>query len=232
MGQEHRVNRSDRRAQRRMTQMPHPAGNNSTPPTAGAILAGGLARRLGGGDKALRLVGGRTVLARLIDRLAPQVAHLIINANDDPARFDAGLPIVPDSLLGHPGPLAGVLAVLEWTARTVPAIEWVVTVPGDTPFLPPDLVQRLHAARRRETAALACAGSLGRTHPVIALWPVSIRDELRTAIADQGIRAVNQFTARHSCAVEQWAAAPVDPFFNVNTPEDLTEAERLAAIHP
>jgi molybdopterin-guanine dinucleotide biosynthesis protein A len=203
------------------------------PPTVGAILAGGLARRMGGGDKSLHLVGGRTVLARLTDRLAPHVTRLIINANDDPGRFQGlDVPIVPDGLPDHPGPLAGVLAALEWTAATEPAIEWVVTVPGDAPFLPADLVPRLHAARRRGNAVFACAGSLGRTHPVVALWPVLIRNELRTAVAVGGIRRIDRFTGRHSCAVEQWDTDPVDPFFNVNTPEDLIEADRLVAIHP
>jgi molybdopterin-guanine dinucleotide biosynthesis protein A len=203
------------------------------PPTLGAILAGGLARRLGGGDKCLRTVGGRTVLARLVDRLAPRVTRLIINANDDPRRFDGlGLPVVSDCLPDHPGPLAGVLTVLEWIAAADPAIEWVVTVPGDVPFLPPDLVARLHAARLRETAILACAGSPGRTHPVVGLWPVSIRHDLRDAVADQGIRGIDRFTGRYSRAVENWATEPADPFFNVNTPEDLAEADRLVAIHP
>ena len=209
------------------------AGPPTFPPTVGAILAGGLARRLGGGDKSLRLVGGRTVLARLAERLAPCVTRLIINANDDPGRFEAfGLPVVADCLPDHPGPLAGVLTALEWIASTDPAIEWVVTVPGDTPFLPPDLVPRLHAARRREMAVLACASSHGRTHPVAGLWPVSIRDELRAAVVDQGVRRAGGFTGRYSCAVEAWGTEPVDPFFNVNTPEDLAEADRLAAIHP
>jgi molybdopterin-guanine dinucleotide biosynthesis protein A len=205
----------------------------TVPPTLGAILAGGLARRLGGGDKSLRVVGGRTVLARLVARLAPSVSRLIINANDDPRRFEAlGLPVVADCLPDHPGPLAGVLTALEWIAEVDPAIEWVVSVPGDAPFLPPDLVPRLHAARLRERAVLACAGSLDRTHPVVGLWPVSIRHELRSAVADEGIRRIDRFTGRYACAVEQWAAEPVDPFFNVNTPEDLAEADRLIGIHP
>jgi molybdenum cofactor guanylyltransferase len=203
------------------------------PPTLGAILAGGLARRLGGGDKSLRIVGGRTVLARLVDRLAPGVSRLIINANDDPRRFEGlGLPVVADCLPDHPGPLAGVLTALEWIAAADPAIEWVVTVPGDAPFLPHDLVSRLHAARLREQAVMACAGSLDRTHPVVGLWPVSIRRELRVAVADEGIRRIDRFTGRYACAVEQWEVEPVDPFFNVNTPEDLAEADRLIAIHP
>ena len=205
----------------------------AVPPTIGAILAGGLARRLGGGDKVLRTIGGRSVLARLIERLSPHVARMVINANADPHRFEEfGLPIVADSLPDNPGPLAGVLAALEWSARSDPSIEWVVTVPGDAPFVPADLVRRLHVARHREGAILACAASLGRTHPVVALWPVSIRGELRSAVADEGIRRIDRFTGRYSCAVEQWAADPVDPFFNVNTPEDLTEADRLVALHP
>lgn len=203
------------------------------PPTLGAILAGGLARRLGGGDKGLRTVGGRTVLARLIDRLAPQVTRLVLNANDDPQRFAAlGLPVVADSLPDHPGPLAGVLAALEWTAAADPAIEWVVTVPGDAPFVPRDLIARLHAGRQHNGAVFACAASQERTHPVIALWPVSIRDELRNAVAGQGIRRVDRFTQRYGCATVDWPTTQVDPFFNVNTPEDLAEADRLVAIHP
>jgi molybdopterin-guanine dinucleotide biosynthesis protein A len=207
--------------------------NAAIPPTVGAILAGGLARRLGGGDKALRMVGGRTVLARLIERMASQVARWILNANDDPGRFGAlGLPVVADSLPDHPGPLAGVLAALDWAARSEPAIEWVVTVPGDAPFLPRDLVARLHAGRLADNAAFACAASDDWTHPVIALWPVSVRAELRSAVADHGVRKIDLFTQRYPCAAVDWPTKPVDPFFNVNTPEDLAEADRLVAIHP
>jgi molybdopterin-guanine dinucleotide biosynthesis protein A len=202
-------------------------------PTVGAILAGGLARRLGGGDKTLRLVGGQTVLTRLIERLRPDVTRLIINANDDPERFAVhGLPIVADSLPDHPGPLAGVLAALDWTAASEPSIAWVVTAPGDAPFLPKDLVTRLHEACRREGAQLACAGSLGRTHPVVALWPVSIRHELRQVLTERGIRRIDRFTEPYKRAVVEWNATPVDPFFNVNTPEDLAEADRLVRTWP
>jgi molybdopterin-guanine dinucleotide biosynthesis protein A len=203
------------------------------PPTVGAILAGGRARRLGGGDKALRKIGGRTILSRLVDRLTPQVTRLVVNANDDPRRFDEfGLPAVADSLPDHPGPLAGVLAALEWTALSEPEIQWVVTVPGDAPFIPRDLISRLHAGRYRDSAVFACAGSKGRTHPVVALWPLSIRDELRRAVAEEGVRKVGGFIQRHSCSVVQWGAEPVDPFFNVNTPEDLVEADGLVAVRP
>ncbi len=204
------------------------------PLTLGAILAGGLARRLGGGDKVLRTVGGQTVLNRLIDRLRPQVTRLILNANDDPRRFEGlGLPIVADSLPDHPGPLAGVLAALEAIAALpAPGIGWVVTVPGDAPFIPRDLVQRLHAERQRDGAVFACAASQGRTHPVAALWPVSLRKELRHAVVVDGIRKVDGFTRRHRCSVVHWPAEPVDPFFNVNTPDDLIEADRIVTFHP
>jgi molybdopterin-guanine dinucleotide biosynthesis protein A len=206
---------------------------DAIPPTIGAILAGGLARRLGGGDKALRTVGDRTVLAWLIDRLAPQVARLILNANADPGRFGAlGLPVVADSLPDFQGPLAGVLAALDWSAGSAPGIEWVVTVPGDTPFIPHDLVTRLHAGRQRSNAIMACAASQDRAHPVIGLWPVSVRDDMRSALTEHGVRRIDGFMQRYACAVVDWPAAPVDPFFNVNTPDDLAEANRLVRSHP
>ena len=211
------------------------AVRSDTPPTVVAILAGGLARRLGGGDKSLRTVAGRTVLDRLIERLTPQSSRLVLNANTDtggdPGRFGSlDLPIVPDDLPGNPGPLAGVLAVLDWTAATDPGAASVVTVPGDTPFLPLDLVRRLHDGRR--TARFACAASGGRTHPVIALWDVSLRTELRHALVVEGVRKVGAFTGRHLAVAVEWPAIPVDPFLNVNTPEDLSRANFLAGAHP
>ena len=197
-----------------------------TPPTLGVILAGGLARRLGGGDKALRDIGGRTVLARLVERMTPQVCGLVLNANGDPARFaDYGLPTVPDSLPDHPGPLAGVLAGLEWAAAQAPGVAWIVTVPGDAPFIPTDLVARLHAGRG--SATFACAASGGRTHPVAALWPVAAQDELRAALI-AGQRKMDAFAGPDRTAVVEWEVGDVDPFFNVNTPEDLAKA-RLSA---
>jgi molybdopterin-guanine dinucleotide biosynthesis protein A len=207
--------------------------DQTVPPTVGAILAGGLARRLGGGDKALRSVGGSTVLSRLLERVAPQVTRLILNANDNPRRFDGlGLPVVADTLPDHPGPLAGVLAALEWVALSAPEIEWVITVPGDAPFLPRDLVRRLHAARLRDGASFACAASGGQAHPVVGLWPVPFRHELRRAVADEGIRRVDAFTRLYPCPVVDWPTDLVDPFFNVNTPDDLAEADRLVTAHP
>jgi len=203
------------------------------PPTVGAILAGGLARRMGGGDKPLRAIGGRTALERIIDRLTPQVRRLILNANADPRRFEGfRLPVVADDLPDNPGPLAGVLAALDWTSITEPGIAWVVTAPGDAPFIPRDLVSRLHAGRLRNDATLVCAASHNRSHPVIALWPVSIKDELRHAVADQGLRKIEAFTERYRRATVEWPAATIDPFFNVNTPGDLAEADLLIASHP
>lgn len=206
---------------------------SDVPLTVGAILAGGLARRMGGGDKPLRAVGGRTSLARIVERLAAQTVRVILNANDDPRRFGAfGLPVVADSLPGRAGPLAGVLAALDWTATSMPEIGWVVSVPGDAPFVPRDLVTRLHAVRQSGGTRLACAASQGRTHPVIALWPVAIREALRRAVAEQGIRKVDRFTELAGCTAVDWPTRPVDPFFNVNTPEDLREADRLLALYP
>jgi molybdenum cofactor guanylyltransferase len=203
------------------------------PPTVGAILAGGLARRMGGGDKSLRSIGGRTALQRIIDRVTPQVRRVILNANADASRFDAfHLPIVADSLPDNPGPLAGVLAALDWAAGTDPNLAWVLTLPGDAPFIPRDLAARLHAVREGDDAMLACAASHNRAHPVIALWPVSIRDALRHAVADQGIRKIEAFTERYRRATVEWSVVPVDPFFNVNTLDDLAEANRIVARQP
>lgn len=201
--------------------------------TLGVILAGGLARRLGGGDKGLRQVGGQPVLQRLIDRFAPQVNRLILNANGDPARFTGfGLTVISDSLPDHPGPLAGVLAALDWAVSCAPGTEWVVTAPGDAPFLPRNLVSRLHAGRCLLGAEIACAASGGRTHPVAALWPVSLRRVLRQAVADDGLRKVQVFMDRYARANVEWPTVPVDLFFNINTSNDLAEADRLAADYP
>jgi len=199
-----------------------------TETTLGVVLAGGLALRMGGGDKTLRAVGGEAVLARLAARLLPQVTGLILNANGDPARFGGfGLPVAPDDVPDRPGPLAGVLAGLDWAARFAPDVHWIVTMPGDAPFLPEDLVARLHGGRGG--AVLACAASGGRTHPVAALWPVALRHDLRRALTEEGVRKVGAYLGRHGAAVVEWPVGRVDPFFNVNTPADLADADRLAA---
>lgn len=200
------------------------------PPTLGLILAGGLARRMGGGDKPLRDIGGRSMLARVIDRLAPQCDALVLNANGDAARFaETALPVVADSVADYPGPLAGILAGLDHAAAEHPEIRYVLSAPGDCPFLPRDLAARLHGARQKENAVLAVASSGGQGHPVVALWDVALRDALRDALMQEQ-RQVGRFLKRYPLAVVDWATAPLDPFFNANTAEDLTEAERLARI--
>jgi len=202
----------------------------SIPPTLGLILAGGLALRMGGTDKARIRIGGATILERILAGFAPQCRQLILNANDDPARFaDTNLPIVVDSVPGHAGPLAGILAGLDWAAMHAAGIEWIASVPSDCPFLPRDLVARLHRARGDAGTQLACAASAGRRHPVIGLWPAALREDLRRALVSEGVRKVELWTARHRVAVAEWPAAAFDPFFNVNTAEDAAEAERIAA---
>jgi molybdopterin-guanine dinucleotide biosynthesis protein A len=194
----------------------------------GAILAGGLARRMGGGDKALARVAGRPILSHVIERLAPQVDALILNANGDARRFaEFALPVVPDSVAGFPGPLAGVLAALEWTLAQRPNARFVMTAAGDTPFVPLDLVMRLTAAATAERADLAVAASGGRTHPVFGLWPVAAAPALRQAIVEEEIRKVDRFSARYRVATVAFDDATDDPFFNINAPDDLDEAERL-----
>jgi molybdopterin-guanine dinucleotide biosynthesis protein A len=203
--------------------------NAEIPATPGVLLAGGLARRMGGGDKPIREIGGRTILARVIDRLAPQCDGLILNANGDPARFKAfGLPVIADDIADFPGPLAGILAALDWTATNRPHVQWILSAAADCPFLPRDLVARLHRARTAENAQLAVAASAGQSHPVIGLWSVNLRDELRHALVIEDVRKVGRWTARYRLATVEWPATPLDPFFNANTMDDIAEAERLA----
>lgn len=198
--------------------------------TLGLVLAGGLARRMGGGDKTLMRIGGQTILQRVRDRLRLQTAEIVLNANGDPARFDfAGLKVIPDTLPDHPGPLAGILAGLEWAAAQRPDIAYLASVPGDCPFIPRDLVARLHAARIANDTPLACARSGEWRHPVAALWPVALRDDLRHALMQDGLRKVEDWTARHGIAIAEWPVTPADPFFNINTPDDARAAEMIAA---
>lgn len=206
---------------------------DGSPATLGVVLAGGLARRMGGGDKPARMVGGRTILERVVARMAPQCDGLVLNANGDPARFAIlELPVVPDDIEGHAGPLAGILAALDWMAAHKPKTEWLVTVAGDCPFLPRDLVVRLHQARVAQGRPLAVAASGGQAHHVIALWPVALRGELRHALVSEKLRPVKIWMARYRPAIAEWPVAPLDPFFNANTLADLDEAERLAALDP
>lgn len=220
-------------ARERMTDRAMTGAMAPYPATIGVLLAGGLARRMGGGDKSLRTVGGQTLLARSVTRLAPQCAELIVNANGDPARFmELELPVVPDSVEGFAGPLAGVLAALDWVRENRPGHDWVVSIPTDSPFLPRDLVAALHSARQRAKVPLACARSGEQTHPVVGLWPVSLAEHLRHALVVDDIRKIARWTALHGVAEAAWPDEPYDPFFNANRPDDLREAEDVLARWP
>jgi molybdopterin-guanine dinucleotide biosynthesis protein A len=208
-----------------------PATSRDGPPTPGVLLAGGLARRMGGGDKPMRRIGGRTILERVISRLKPQCDGLILNANGDPARFAAfGLPVIPDKVADFPGPLAGILAALDWVAANRPEISWVLSAAADCPFLPRDLLARLHQARAAEKAQLAVAASGGQSHPVIGLWSVGLREDLRHALVVEDIRKIDRWTGRYKLATVTWPTTPLDPFFNANTIDDIAEAERLSEL--
>ena len=197
----------------------------------GVILAGGLGLRMGGGDKCLRPVGGRRLIEHVIERLAPQCGGLALSANGDPARLaEFALPVLPDGLPGHPGPLAGVLAGLDWAAGQ--GAEAIVTAAADTPFVPADLVARLQG--EASASGLCLAGSAGpdgriRRHPTFGLWPVALRDDLRAALAE-GQRKVALWADGHGAGLARFESIPFDPFFNVNTPEDLATAERLMGM--
>lgn len=204
----------------------------SDPNTLGVILAGGLARRMGGADKTRIRIGEATILERALERLRPQCARLIINANDTARFVDTGLPVVADGVPDFLGPLAGILAALDFAAEQAPDIAWIVSAPSDCPFLPRDLVSRLHHARDHAGTMIACAASGGRRHPVIALWPVALREDLRRAVMQGGLRKVGEWSSRFTLAAAEWPIEPVDPFFNVNTADDVVEAERLAALFP
>ena len=184
------------------------------------ILAGGQSRRMGGGDKGLLRLGSGTVIGRVIDRMAAQVGQLAINANGDAARFSAyGLPVLPDPVPGQPGPLAGILAAIDWAIRLGAA--WVVTVPSDTPFVPHDLVARLLAT---QTGPVVIAATGDRIHPTCGLWSVGLRDDLAATLA-RGERKVRDFTDRHGAAIAAFDPGQPDPFFNINTPADLALAQ-------
>jgi molybdenum cofactor guanylyltransferase len=205
----------------------------AVPPTLGVVLAGGLARRMGGGDKARIRIAGTSILDRVLGRLAPQCSGVIINANGDPSRFaDAGVPVVADGVPDFAGPLAGILAGLDWASANAASRQWIASVPGDCPFLPKNLLERLHEARSAAGAALACASSGKRTHPVVGLWPLHLREDLRRALLGEGVRKIDLWTARHGVAVAQWPDTPIDPFFNVNTPDDAASAEEIARQFP
>jgi|TARA_R110002072_G_scaffold727_24_gene5392 molybdopterin-guanine dinucleotide biosynthesis protein A len=199
----------------------------------GVLLAGGLSRRMGGGDKSLQIIDGKPILDRVISRAAPQVDKLVLNVNGDASRFAAyDLPIAPDPIEGFAGPLAGVLAGMNWAADHLPNCQTIVTFATDAPFVPVDLVVCLKAEQEAQCATLACAASNGRNHPVFALWPLALRADLRKALLEEGVRKVDVFTARYSQAVVAWPTLPFDPFFNANRPEDLKQAEQVLRNAP
>lgn len=199
----------------------------------GLVLAGGLARRMGGGDKGLIQIGGQSILERVLGRLTPQCSRIIINANGDPSRFAfTGLPVVADDIPDFAGPLAGILAGLDWAAEHLPETQYVASAPGDCPFLPRELVQRLQDARDQEGKPLACAKSGDWRHPVVGLWPVALRADLRRALMEEQLHKIEVWTARHGVAIAEWADTPIDPFYNVNTPEDAATANAIAARNP
>jgi molybdopterin-guanine dinucleotide biosynthesis protein A len=193
---------------------------------AGVILAGGQGRRMGGADKALMPLFGRPLIAHAIERITPQVNRLAISANGDPARFQAfGLPVLPDPLPDFPGPLAGILAGLRWAAQAVPGARWLLSIPCDAPFLPHDLAKRLMQAAATEETRMALAVSRGRTHPVIALWPLEIADDLERALGQEGLRKAGAFVGHYSSAHVVFSDVDgQDPFLNLNSQEDLKSA--------
>lgn len=199
-------------------------------PVVGVLLAGGQSRRMGGGEKFMRPLGGRPILERVVERVRPQVPDLILNTGGDPERFASyGLPVVADVIEGFAGPLAGILTGLEWTAANVPEAPWVASFATDAPFLPEDLVERLMAAIAAEDADVACATSNGRIHPVFGVWPVRLKDALQRAMVDEEMRTINRWTDRYKVAHVDFACDPLDPFFNINRAENIAEAEILLA---
>jgi molybdopterin-guanine dinucleotide biosynthesis protein A len=206
-----------------------------TAPVVGILLAGGKSSRMGGGDKCMRPLGGRPILAHVIERLKPQVSDMIINANGELGRFARfRRPVVEDSIAGYAGPLAGVLAGLEWIRRNRPDSEYGVTVATDTPFFPTDLVQRF-LATQGDRPALVVARSAAGVHPVIGLWPVALADDIEDWLK-RGLHKVGGFTGRHRAIEVAFppvtiGGAEIDPFFNINRPEDLAEAEALISEH-
>ncbi len=204
------------------------------PAVAGVILAGGQSRRMGGGDKCLRPLGGRPILAQIIERAAPQVGPLVLNANGDPARFaDYKLPVAADVIEGFAGPLAGILTGMDWVADRAPEAEWMASFASDAPFFPRDMVAVMLLAAERAGANLVCAQSNGRNHPVFGLWSMALREDLRQAVVEEGLRKVDIWTARHKLVSVGFEpvktdAGALDPFFNTNRPDDLLEAEAFA----
>lgn len=208
--------------------------SGDTDTIVGCVLAGGLSRRMGGGDKSLIPVDGTSMMTRVMDRLSPQVGRVIINANGDPNRFASyERPVVPDPIEGFAGPLAGILAGLLWTRANMPTAAHVLTVAADTPFFPLDLAQRFKSRCARNDTAIVLAASGGKQHPVFGYWPVGLADDLQRWLAENQSRKVLHWVERHPNLSESFDelnlnGTRLDPFFNANTPEDIELANTLA----
>ena len=195
---------------------------------AAVILAGGAARRMGGGDKTLLPLGGKPILQHILDRLTPQCAPILLNANGDASRFQAfGLGVYADAVDGYLGPLAGILTGLDAVALNYRDITHLISIAGDTPFIPQNLVEKMRLLADGET--IVRASSNGRTHAVCALWPLSIRADLRDQLVNQDVRKIDRFTANYAVVDCDFAGIP-DPFFNINSPADQAEAERALGL--
>jgi len=200
--------------------------------TKAVILAGGSSRRMGGGDKPLLALANRPILDWIVDRLKPQVEGLAISANGDPNRLHAyGLEILSDHT-PNLGPMSGILAALNWARQTAPETTHVLTVSGDTPFLPSDLVARLYNAIRDDNSSMATAASGGELHATVSLWPISASTAISESLGSGEGKRVNYWLQTLNTKAVEWPNSPIDPFFNINTPNDFLEAERLAKFFP
>ncbi|MBV1875568.1 MAG: molybdenum cofactor guanylyltransferase MobA [Cycloclasticus sp.] len=194
----------------------------------GVILAGGLSRRMNNQNKCFIPLNGKPLFEYVLEKLSPQCDTILINSNEQNERLAAyQFPIVKDSLEGFLGPLAGILSAMEWAKQHKPESKWILTVPVDTPFLPDDLLSKLYQSVQTTHSELACACSLGRTHPVIGLWPTSLADDLRLALTKEGMRKIDLWTSRYKISQQDFNNDNLDPFFNINCNEDLIEAESL-----
>ena len=195
------------------------------------LLAGGKAQRMGGGDKCLRLLGGRTLLEHVVERVRPQVGPIVLNANGDADRFHSfDLPVAQDIVAGFAGPLAGILTGMRWTSNNAAECDWMLSVPTDSPFIPYDLVSSLLSEIEQNDGDIACAVSCGRKHPVVGLWPVRLAYALERALIDENMRKIDLWTGRYRVTEVSFPSEKLDPFFNANQPEDLLEAEQLLLL--
>ena len=197
----------------------------------GVLLAGGRSSRMGEQDKAFCQLGQQTLIATVINKIAPQVDGLVINTNSDNEAYRVlGLPVVKDCVAGYLGPLVGILSALDWIHEHRPQCQWLASFSVDTPFITPDVVATLFAAVRREKTLLATVRSGQRSHPVIGLWSLQLRDDLREQLLRQQLRKVDKWTQRHGIAIADFDTNPVDPFFNINSPADLETARKMAEL--